>query len=111
MVPPPESPPLEIAHHGYEYGDCALPVCVSPSDAAAMRKSTMIGLRVIVPLLSSFLIAFILAALPRRRNEHRARPGALKASPFSARRAMGPSYWLFFSAASWSPLADRTSSA
>jgi hypothetical protein len=49
-VPPPASPPPEIAHHGYEYVNCALPIWVSPSNAAAVRKNTMIGLRVIVPL-------------------------------------------------------------
>src|SRR5260370_23971491 len=37
-------------HHGYEYGDCALLICVSPSNAAATTKSTMIGLRAIVSL-------------------------------------------------------------
>src|SRR5258708_31733511 len=43
LVPPSE-------HHGYEYGDCALLICVLPSNAAAMIKSTMIGMRVIASL-------------------------------------------------------------
>ena len=39
-----------IAHHGYEYGDCALLICILPSNAAVMAKSAMIGMRIIVSL-------------------------------------------------------------
>jgi hypothetical protein len=51
MAPPEPLPaPGKIAHHGYEDGYCALLICVSPSNAAAMAKSAMIGMRIIVSL-------------------------------------------------------------
>jgi hypothetical protein len=51
MAPPEPLPaPGKIAHHAYEYDDCALLICVSPSNAAAMAKSAMIGMRIIVSL-------------------------------------------------------------
>src|SRR5260370_41775668 len=71
MAPPEPLPaPGKIAHHGYEYADCALLTCVLPSNAAATTKSTMIGLRVIVSLpVVVPCFPFILAGLLRRRNE------------------------------------------
>jgi hypothetical protein len=68
MAPPEPLPaPGKIAHHGYEYGDCALLICVSPINAAAMAKSAMIGMRIIVSLpvvvlLTSYIIRFAEAA-------------------------------------------------
>src|SRR5258708_1313692 len=51
MAPPEPLPaPGKIAHHAYEYGDCALLICVSPSNAAATTKSAMVGMRIIVSL-------------------------------------------------------------
>jgi hypothetical protein len=35
-----------LAHHGYEYADCADAACISPSSAAAIRKSQNIGRRI-----------------------------------------------------------------
>src|SRR5216684_9231366 len=49
MAPPEPLPaPGKIAHHGYEYADCALLICVSHNSAAAMTKSVAIGVRDIV---------------------------------------------------------------
>jgi len=51
MEPPEPLPaPGKIAHHGYEYADCALLICVSHIDAAAAAKSAMISMRVIISL-------------------------------------------------------------
>src|SRR5215813_500449 len=51
MEPPEPLPaPGKIAHHGYEYADCALLIFASPINPAPAAKSAMISMRVIISL-------------------------------------------------------------
>jgi len=58
-----------IPHQGYEYADCALLACVSPSSAAAMTKTAMIGVRNIGLLPVRVFACVMLSVLLRRWND------------------------------------------
>src|SRR5258708_7338397 len=86
MAPPEPLPaPGKIAHHAYEYDDCALLICVSPSNAAAMAKSAMIDMRIIVALpvvvFASLHIISFNEAVERFRLRRRNASWQIKAPP------------------------------
>ena len=74
MAPPEPLPaPGKIAHHGYEYGDCALLICVSPQQRSGngKKRDDRHAHHCLSPC--RFLLPFILSLLLKRRNECPAR--------------------------------------